>query len=393
MFELTRLWILALFADAFPRCFCEQMFSVGDLHGDWEQFTKILTRLGLATFDGHQATWTGGKATLVNTGDIVDRGENGRPIYLAYQELAKQAKAEGGEVINIIGNHELMNLQHDFRYVHDSEWSPQGDYGGKKQRMDEWSTKGIIGQDIRTRFVAAAVRNSVLFVHGGLSEEVLRLYGDDAGALDNLNDALRQAIRAPRAANGHRLFMTDGPFWNRNLVYGKQSEVCPQIERTLLMLNARMMVVGHTPQDAGVNGRCLGTGYPLILGDTIISRAYEDEHTKARASAIEFNGDDIVIHYFPDGQEGSERKVYKLPKPPASSTNDEAAESAEAESAAEAQALAENAGQSVEEETKNATAGSSTDVGAPSLVESLRSVLTPPVLITGLAAVAISYFL
>jgi len=35
------------------------VYSIGDLHGDFDRFRTILTRIGLATFDGDQATWTG----------------------------------------------------------------------------------------------------------------------------------------------------------------------------------------------------------------------------------------------------------------------------------------------------------------------------------------------
>ena len=54
---------------------------------------------------------------LVQVGDILDRGDNELAIMRKLQKLAKEAKEAGGEVVVMNGNHEIMNVLGDFRYV------------------------------------------------------------------------------------------------------------------------------------------------------------------------------------------------------------------------------------------------------------------------------------
>jgi len=285
-----------------------KVYSVGDLHGDFERFQEILTKTGLATFDSAgNAHWTGGDAVLISTGDTVDRGEHGRSIYIAFQELAKQAAEAGGEVVNIVGNHELMNLQGDLRYVAALEMSSGGEYGGRQQREQEWSRSGLIGADIRKRFVAAAVREGIAFVHGGLDPDVLRQYG----SLEALNAKVRELLDDERVTFNHKLFGQKGPFWYRFLAEGPAEKACSLVRETLHFLGAKRMVVGHTPQESGVATRCSkADGDPqLILGDTIISRAYERSFGFSRPSAVEFSGNSVTALYFPENRDMPDRVV------------------------------------------------------------------------------------
>ena len=61
------------------------------------------------------ADWTAGTDILVQTGDIVDRGTYALDIYRLMQKLRGQASGVGGEVVSILGNHEIMNAIGDWR--------------------------------------------------------------------------------------------------------------------------------------------------------------------------------------------------------------------------------------------------------------------------------------
>ncbi len=52
--------------------------------------------------------WKGSTDILVQTGDIVDRGTYALDIYKMMQKLRGQAASVGGQVISILGNHEVM---------------------------------------------------------------------------------------------------------------------------------------------------------------------------------------------------------------------------------------------------------------------------------------------
>lgn len=71
----------------------KDVFVIGDIHGEIQQFEKLLT------FWDHQ------KQQLIIAGDLIDRGENP----LAVVRLAMQLKKEHNAII-LMGNHEEMLL-------------------------------------------------------------------------------------------------------------------------------------------------------------------------------------------------------------------------------------------------------------------------------------------
>jgi len=301
----------------FPCASCAQeqrlVYSVGDLHGDFVRFQRILHGLELAEFDGEEATWTGGSAILVSTGDIVDRGEHSRPIYLAFMALAQQAQKQGGEVVNILGNHDLMNLQGDLRYVAAEELASDGDYGGEEARRQDFSPEGLIGHDVRTRYVVAAVREGLLFVHAGLHPFWIR-----NETLEDMNGRVRELIAGPSVSQIEPILSAGGPMWDRTFAKGEESECCHLAGETLRLVSAERMVLGHSIQTEGVTARCVSAKGPLVvLADTAISRAYGDCGVP---SAVEYRGGNITAIYFDDSNETSlsERVPIFVKKKPAS---------------------------------------------------------------------------
>ena len=49
----------------------QRIIAVGDLHGDFQAWTTIAQAAGITDTRGH---WMGGKTTLVQLGDVTDRG-------------------------------------------------------------------------------------------------------------------------------------------------------------------------------------------------------------------------------------------------------------------------------------------------------------------------------
>lgn len=92
----------------------KRLIAVGDLHGDFE--STIIT-LKMAGVIDDNLNWAAGDATFVQTGDVVDRGPDTISLYKLIIRLRKEALLEGGLVIPLLGNHEIMNLQDDLRYV------------------------------------------------------------------------------------------------------------------------------------------------------------------------------------------------------------------------------------------------------------------------------------
>lgn len=87
----------------------QKIIAVGDLHGDYENFLLILKNPKVALVDD-ELHWIGGNTHLVQTGDIMDRGNEARKILYLLMRLEKEAEAAGGKVHVLLGNHEEATI-------------------------------------------------------------------------------------------------------------------------------------------------------------------------------------------------------------------------------------------------------------------------------------------
>ena len=103
-----------LFTTALQRPAAERVVAIGDVHGNLDGFHSILQAAGLID-QGRQ--WTGDKSTLVQLGDLVDRGPKSRAVLDFMMALQTDASKKGGTVQVSLGNHEMMMVIGDMRYV------------------------------------------------------------------------------------------------------------------------------------------------------------------------------------------------------------------------------------------------------------------------------------
>lgn len=83
------------------------LYAIGDIHGHVDQLVTLLFRAGLVDADG---AWSGGDAVLCLTGDLVDRGPDGVGAVELVMRLQNEARAAGGQVACVAGNHDLILL-------------------------------------------------------------------------------------------------------------------------------------------------------------------------------------------------------------------------------------------------------------------------------------------
>jgi len=83
------------------------LWVMGDVHGASEKLRTLLLGAGLIDAGGQ---WTGGAAHLVFLGDYMDRGPDGVGVVRLVRRLEVQARAVGGQVTGLLGNHEVMFL-------------------------------------------------------------------------------------------------------------------------------------------------------------------------------------------------------------------------------------------------------------------------------------------
>lgn len=232
-----------------------RVVAVGDLHGDLDQSLAALRLAGVVDAGGH---WSGGEAILVQTGDVTDRGPDSRQILDLLRRLSTEAAAAGGRVIPLLGNHEVMNLQGDWRYVHPGDVAAFGDVTARRAAF---SLDGPYGAWLAQRDAVALVEDTV-FAHGGIGDAFAAL------GVAGLNTAVRDAIRA----GGGAVLGPEGPLWYRGLASDPEPEACAELERSLDRLGAVRMVVGHTTRrDGRIASRCGGRLHVIDVG---ISRAY-----------------------------------------------------------------------------------------------------------------------
>ena len=92
----------------------EKIFVVSDIEGNFSFFERLLKSNRIID---DNFNWIFGKNHLVLLGDYFDRGTQVfESLWLIYK-LEDDAEKQGGKVHFILGNHDIMNLEGDYRYV------------------------------------------------------------------------------------------------------------------------------------------------------------------------------------------------------------------------------------------------------------------------------------
>ncbi len=230
----------------------QRIVAIGDIHGDLAAARSALRAAG--AIDAADK-WIGGSLVIVQTGDILDRGDDESKIIELFDRLDGDARTAGGAVIRTLGNHELMNVARDFRYV-----TPAGmrDFGG--ERTKALDPGGAWAKRLATHNIVAIVGDTV-FSHAGVS-------GDWVTHVDEANLAVRCWLDGQAGgpdAPPTVLTSDESPVWTRT--YGIPDAVdCAALAGTLQKLGARRMVVGHTPQQTGITSACDGALWRIDVG-------------------------------------------------------------------------------------------------------------------------------
>src|SRR5208337_2167454 len=203
----------------------QRIVAIADVHGAYEEFLGILLRMGLIDA-GHK--WAGGSTIFVQVGDVPDRGPETRKALDLLMELEREAPAQGGKVIPLLGNHEVMQMMGDLRYttpadflsfttsqseqvrdlayqdyrkfiaasraIHDvpddedahQRWLARHPLGFFEQR-DAYAPDGVYGRWLRTHDAIAQLGDT-LFLHAGLDPKL------HFRSIDELNGKIRSEI-------------------------------------------------------------------------------------------------------------------------------------------------------------------------------------------------------
>jgi hypothetical protein len=112
----------------------DRIVAVSDIHG---AYGALVATLQNANVIGDSLVWSGGKTHLVIAGDLLDRGPESRRVMDLIIRLEHEAPLAGGQVHQLLGNHEVMNLIGDLRYVSDEEYAAFLDIESVEER-ERW---------------------------------------------------------------------------------------------------------------------------------------------------------------------------------------------------------------------------------------------------------------
>lgn len=218
--------------------------AIGDLHGDEKH---ALRALRLCSAVDEQGSWIGGAMTVVQVGDVLDRGNRSLPLLERLWAIRQEAAEAGGELVLLLGNHELLNLQGRLKYVDQGELHAYGGVTHWRSSFDPRS--GYFGVRLASQD-GFAIRGSAgcrtMFVHAGLRASLAQQYM----SLEALNTALRAQLVQNR---GDLLDPYEGPLWYRGYARPKLGEdvACAELSTMLATIGdgAVRMVVGHNVRE------------------------------------------------------------------------------------------------------------------------------------------------
>ena len=223
-----------------------RIIAISDVHGEYEHLVDILVKSGVID-DQHRWAW--GDGHLVVVGDVFDRGDRVTECLWLIYRLELEAERNGGRVHLILGNHELMVLRGDNRYVHERYVDGIVKRTGIEHE-DLYGPDMELGKWLRSKHAVVKI-NDIVFVHAGISPFLIDRNLD----LRDMNETVRSNIdlRSSQLAFNESvkfLFGGKGPFWYRGYHY-EMEESYPRasqgaVDSILTYYDADIIVVGHT---------------------------------------------------------------------------------------------------------------------------------------------------
>ena len=204
----------------------KEIIIIGDLHGNKDALIAILKNENVIDKDNN---WIPNNKLIIQLGDVIDRGTQSLETLLYLKKIQKQAKS--GQVIRLIGNHEIMLLQNDFRFINKEYDTPDKIIKIKNIIMDDILTNNILA--------SYSIGNKLLFSHAGFTKDIIKNYELKKNSVikisNTTNEILKTIVNNLERYNNSQLLSDDGPFWNRK-------------NDTSFPLDI-LQIIGHTPKN------------------------------------------------------------------------------------------------------------------------------------------------
>ncbi|MFW5761026.1 MAG: metallophosphoesterase [Cyclobacteriaceae bacterium] len=216
----------------------EKIIAFGDIHGEFDKLVQLLIAHQIID---EQFNWTFARGHLVFCGDIFDRGKQVTECLWLIYHLEQQAASFGGCVHYLLGNHEIMSLTGDLRYLQQKYKLITA--SALLEYKDLFNRESELGRWLRNRNMVVTI-NDLLFVHAGLAPSIKQ-------NIENLNHLIRAYLNGD---DQHFYFINDpySPIWYRGYMYAWQGTAKVsqnEMENILQHYGIKKIIFAHTEVD------------------------------------------------------------------------------------------------------------------------------------------------
>ncbi len=231
----------------------EKIFITSDIEGNFNTFYSLL--IGNKIMD-KDYNWTFGNGHLVIAGDMMDRGTEVLPCLWLLYKLEQEAKLKNGQVHFVLGNHDVMNLQLNLKYVQ-SKYLELAKIISEPKTNQKIAYKNLMSDAnelvkwIKSKNTIEKIGDN-LILHGGISEDMI----DTGLSIEEINEHVRNNIREnfdKKSKNNeyvNLIFGRMGPLWYRGLVKDYKQHYTKldsnSLEHILKFYKVNHIIIGHT---------------------------------------------------------------------------------------------------------------------------------------------------
>lgn len=230
----------------------DSLFVLGDVHGSYDNLINLLQKSKVID---SELKWSAGSSHLLFLGDQFDRGNDVTKVLWFIHGLEGQAEQSGGKVHLLLGNHEIMTMTSDLRYLSRKEKALSIAYGVGYDIMFH-PKDSYLGSWIRHKPAIIKIDDAI-FAHGGIvdlgtpvisdyNEQAFAYMSDDIFLEIAKSEADSTAYDPDKWMRMKQMFYSDkSPFWYRG--YAQTDTLQKQLNDMLKKYNSKLHVVGHTP--------------------------------------------------------------------------------------------------------------------------------------------------
>jgi hypothetical protein len=230
----------------------DSVYIIGDVHGRYDQLINLLSASKIID---ENLNWIAGKAHIVFLGDLFDRGDDVTKVLWFIHELEEKAAKAGGKSHLVLGNHEIMTMTKDLRYLSRKENSIAIAHGLSYDVLFH-PLNSYLGAWLRSK-VSLLKIDQMVMAHGGILDigpisleefnNKAHYFMQEPMYLDMMKDDPDSTRYDPIHWYEMRSFFyhRESPYWYRG--YVNYDTLGPQLNAMLKKHNSKFHVVAHTP--------------------------------------------------------------------------------------------------------------------------------------------------